>query len=110
MVAIAATGSAGGRSDLIVAQVEDPNMAGEPWQTPTNPAVGPYIFTRVIPNVPAGTTSLRPLGYSGRSAIVLARVDLPASTGTVTASMITDLRELACLGTIVGWTYRRRRR
>lgn len=96
VVAIAATGSGGGRTDLIVAQVEDPFMAGEPWQTPTNPAVGPYIFTRVIPNVPAGTTSLRNLsGYSGRSAVVLARVNIPASTGTITAGMITDLRNVA---------------
>lgn len=96
VVSISETGSAGGRSDLIVAQIEDPNMAGEPWQDPTDPKVGPYVFTRVIPNVPAGTTRLQDVpGYEGRSAITLARVDLPASTGTVTAALITDLRKLA---------------
>lgn len=96
VVAIAATGSGGGRSDLIVAQIEDPFMAGEPWQDPADPKVGPYIFTRVISNVPAGTTSLQGLsGYRGRSAVVLARIDLPASTGTVTAGMIVDLRKVA---------------
>lgn len=94
-VQIAAT-SGSKRSDLIVAQIEDPFMAGEPWQDPADPAVGPYVFTRVIPNVPAGTTSLQGIPeYSGRSAVVLARVDLPASTGTVTAAHIVDLRKLA---------------
>lgn len=96
VVSISATGSSGGRSDLIVAQIEDPNMAGEPWQDPVDPKVGPYVFTRVIPNVPAGTTRLQDVpGYEGRSAVTLARVDLPASTGTVTAALITDLRVLA---------------
>jgi len=95
-VSIAPTGSAGGRTDLIVAQIEDPFLAGEPWDEPANPRVGPYVFTRVIPNVPAGTTRLRDVaGYAGRSAIVLARVTLPASTGTVTAAMVTDLRKVA---------------
>ena len=96
VVEIAPTGSGAGRSDLIVVQVEDPFMAGEPWQAPIDPTVGPYIFTRVIPNVPAGTTSLQAVpGYSGRSAAVLARIDIPASTGTITGAMITDLRKLA---------------
>ncbi|QXO14552.1 minor tail protein [Arthrobacter phage Kaylissa] len=95
-VTIAATGSGAGRTDLIVAQIEDPYMAGEPWQEPVDPKVGPYVYTRVIPNVPAGTKRLQDVpGYSGRSAITLARVTLPASTGTVTAGMITDLRALA---------------
>lgn len=92
---IAPTGGSA-RSDLIVAQIEDPFMAGEPWQDPVDPTVGPYVFTRVISNVPAGTTSLQAVsGYSGRSALVLARIDIPANTGTITAAMITDLRKLA---------------
>lgn len=95
-VDIVETGSSAGRSDLIVAQIEDPFMAGERWQEPSDPKVGPYVFTRVIPNVPAGTRRLQDVsGYSGRSAITLARIDIPASTGTVTAGMITDLRNLA---------------
>ncbi|WAB10793.1 minor tail protein [Arthrobacter phage Tuck] len=95
-VTIAATGSGSGRTDLIVAQIEDPFMAGEPWQDPVDPKVGPYVYTRVISNVPSGTKRLQDVpGYSGRSAITLARVTLPASTGTVTAGMITDLRKLA---------------
>lgn len=93
-VAIAATGSAGGRSDLIVARIEDPNLSGEPWGAPVDPAVGPYIFTRVIANVPATTTTVAELGL-GYSAVALARVDIPASTATITDAMIVDLRKLA---------------
>lgn len=94
--AIAATSSSGGRSDLVVIQIEDPWVSGEPWQDPSDPTVGPYVFTRVISNVPAGTTDLNNVsGYSGRTAITLARIDIPASTGTITAAMITDLRDLA---------------
>ncbi|NHI16871.1 hypothetical protein [Microbacterium excoecariae] len=95
-VDVAATGSGAGRSDLIVLRVEDPNMAGEPWQAPTDPASGPYVFLRVVSGVPAGTTRLQDVsGYAGQSAITLARVDVPASTGTITAGMITDLRQVA---------------
>lgn len=95
-VEIAATGSGAGRTDLIVARIEDPFMSGEPWDAPVDPKVGPYVFTRVIPNVPAGTTRVQDVpGHSGSSAVALARVTLPASTGTVTAAMVTDLRVVA---------------
>lgn len=95
-VAVAQTSSSGGRSDLIVAQIEDPFLSGEPWQDPADPTVGPYVFTRVISGVPAGTTRLQDVsGYEGRSAVTLARIDIPASTGTVTAAMVKDLRNLA---------------
>lgn len=91
---IAATTSAGGRSDLIVIRVEDPFMAGEPWAAPTNPLVGPYVFARVISNVPSTTTSVAQLNL-GYSAIELARIDIPSSTATITQAMVTDLRKLA---------------
>ncbi|MFG3715807.1 hypothetical protein [Micromonospora sp. NPDC047730] len=94
VVPIAATGSGGGRSDLIVARVEDPFMPGEPWQTPADVKVGPYVYVRVIAGVPAGTTSVAALNL-GYSAIALGRVDLPANTGTVTQAMIVDLRRVA---------------
>jgi hypothetical protein len=91
VVAIAPTGSQSGRSDLIVARVEDPFMPGEPWQDPADPKVGPYVFSCVISNVPAGSTTHASVG----SGIVLARIDLPANTGTVQASHIVDLRKVA---------------
>ncbi|GAA2843919.1 hypothetical protein Acy02nite_68500 [Actinoplanes cyaneus] len=93
-VAISATGSGSGRSDLIVARVEDPWLSGEPWDDPANPKVGPYIYTRVIPNVPNTTTTVTGLNL-GYSAIPLARIDIPASTATITQAMIVDLRRIA---------------
>lgn len=95
-VQIAATTSSGSRTDLIVAQIEDPWLSGEPWQDPADPTVGPYVFTRVISNVPAGTTRLQDVsGYAGRTAVTLARITIPAATATITSAMITDLRTLA---------------
>lgn len=91
---IAPTSAGAGRSDLVVARVEDPYLAGEPWADPEDPASGPYIFTRIIAGVPATTTTLAQLNL-GYSAIPLARVDIPASTGTITQAMITDLRRVA---------------
>lgn len=80
-----------GRSDLIVAQVENPYISGEPWGIPADPANGPYIFTRVISNVAATVKSVKDLNL-GISAITLARIDIPPSTGTILQSMIKDLR------------------
>lgn len=91
---IAATTSAAGRSELIIARVEDPNMAGESWGVPASRKEGPYIFLRSI-TVPAGTKRLQDIpSYSGNSAVTLARIDIPASTATITQAMITDLRVL----------------
>ncbi|MFF9901222.1 hypothetical protein [Streptomyces longispororuber] len=83
----------GPRSDLIIARVEDP-YGGETWPLPEDPAVGPYVFTRVIPDVPPGTTSVQDVDASS-TAVTLARVDVPASTAVITQGMITDLRRLA---------------
>lgn len=99
-IAIASTGSSGGRNDMVIARVEDPYMAGEVWPVPTNPKVGPYVRTRVLSNVPASAiaspdAAVAHLRANGFSAIPLAGIKLPASTGTVTSSMIVDLRKLA---------------
>lgn len=100
VVAVTATGSAGGRTDMIIVRVEDPWLAGEPWSPPVTAASGPYIFTRVLEGVPtsavvdnqAAREYLAGLNYS---AIPLAAVTLPASTGTVGAAEIKDLRAMA---------------
>lgn len=94
VVSVSATTSSGGRSDLIVARIEDPNLAGEPWAAPANPKIGPYVYTRIITNVPAATRSVRELGLSD-SSITLGRIDIPASTATITQAMIVDLRKVA---------------
>lgn len=92
VVPISATGGSG-RSDLVIARIEDPNISGEPWADPGDVQVGPYAFTRIIENVPSTTRSVRQLG-NNFSAITLARIDIPSSTGTITQGMIKDLRSL----------------
>lgn len=92
-IPISSTGAGVGRSDLVIIRVEDPNISGEPWSDPGDVQVGPYVFTRVIENVPSSTNSVRQLG-NNFSAITLARIDIPASTGTITQAMIKDLRSL----------------
>lgn len=92
--AISPTTSAGGRSDLVILRIEDPQYS--PWGAPASVPNGPYAFIRVIENVPSGTTDLRDLaGAYDYPAITLARVTLPASTATVQNSHITDLRGIA---------------
>lgn len=84
-VAIAATGSSGGRNDLVIARVRDPEFATSP---------SPGATFEVIQGVPAnaGAAYVEALPYP---ALALARVAVPASTATITAGMITDLRSLA---------------
>lgn len=100
VVAIAPTGSGAGRTDMIVARVEDPFAAGTPWQEPADPTDAQYIFTRVISNVGAAavaspTAARNYLRDNGFSAIPLGAVILPVSTATVTDTMIKDLRKVA---------------
>jgi hypothetical protein len=85
-LAITATGGGGGRSDLIVARVEDPTVAGTPWTH--DPATDSLIYARVIAGVDPATTK----APSDQSAIALARIDIPVSTSTITQGMIHDLR------------------
>ncbi|MFC8640154.1 hypothetical protein ACFUC2_05265 [[Kitasatospora] papulosa] len=90
---IAATG-ASARSDLIIARIENPFSYGETWPQPSDPANGPYVFTRAISNVPKTTTRVKQVRPND-SAITLARIDIPANTSTITQAMIKDLREMA---------------
>lgn len=97
---VAATGAGAGRSDLIIARVEDPNIPGSPWPAPASVANGPYVQTRVISGVPGSTvvSNAAATAYiisQGWSAIPLAGATLPASTAAVTSAMITDLRKVA---------------
>lgn len=94
-VKIAATGSSGGRRDMVIARVDNPNVDGNA-KDPVDLVHGPYCRFDVIPDVPAGVTRLRDVpGWGGTSGIALSLVTLPANTGTVTSGMITDLRRLA---------------
>ncbi|MFF9787205.1 hypothetical protein [Streptomyces nigrescens] len=84
-VSISATGGSP-RSDMIVLRVEDPDYEGT-----RDPATDPIAFWEVIPNVSSSATTV-PSGYS---AIPLARIDIPASTATITSAYIVDLRKVA---------------
>ncbi|MGW7636081.1 hypothetical protein [Streptomyces decoyicus] len=84
-VSISATGGSP-RSDMLVLRVEDPDYEGI-----RDPAEDPIVFWEVIPNVSSSATTV-PSGYS---AIPLARIDIPASTATITNAMIVDLRQVA---------------
>lgn len=91
-IAISPTGGSS-RSDLVILRIEDPHVVGEPWPDPPDVTAGPYCAVRVIENVPSSLTKLSVLGNNW-SAIPLARIDIPAATGTITDAMIKDLRAL----------------
>jgi hypothetical protein len=95
--AINPTDGSGGRSDLVIYRVENPHISGEPWSMPEDVANGPYGFVRVIENVPNTTVAVTPVN-AGWSAIPLARIDLPANTGTITQAMVKDLRKVIGTG------------
>lgn len=85
------------KSYLVAIVVGDPEFSqvGHPWMPTTVPDGEEQTFEYVRPTiieVPPGTTSADSLGYP---AYALARLDMPANTTTITASEITDLRELA---------------
>lgn len=89
-VSIAPTGSGGGRSDLVIARVEDPTVEGpNVWDHALSDQL---IYTRVLQGVSSTATDI-PAGMT-YSAIPLARIDIPANTATITQSMITDLRTM----------------
>lgn len=83
-VDIPETSSAGGRSDMIVARVEDPQYAGSE----------PGVRIERVGNVAADAKTVADIGLA-YPAVALARVTLPASTGTVQAAHVTDLRCMA---------------
>ena len=84
-VTIAPTGGTG-RSDMVILRVEDPDYEGT-----LNPATQPIVYFQIVSNVGSSATTV-PSGYS---AIPLARIDIPASTATITNAMIVDLRKVA---------------
>jgi len=84
-VDIAATGGSP-RSDMLIVRVEDPEYEGS-----LDPTVDQIAYFQVISNVSSSATAIP----DGRTGIPLARIDIPASTSTITNAMITDLRSIA---------------
>lgn len=90
-ITVTPTGSGGGRTDLVVARILDTQYEGDP---PADVNAFQYSRLEIIQGVPAGIKTAKELNL-GYPAIALAKIMLPASTGTVTAAMITDLRRVA---------------
>lgn len=89
-VTVTPTGSAGGRTDAVILRVYDPQFEGQPPADPND-----FQYTRLATvTAPAGITRIEQLGLA-YPAILLARITIPANTGTITSGMIKDLRELA---------------
>ncbi|MGW7398133.1 hypothetical protein ACWGH7_16730 [Streptomyces cyaneofuscatus] len=84
-VDIAATGGSP-RSDMLILRVEDPQYEGT-----LNPEVDNINYFQVISNVSSSATAIP----DGRTGIPLARIDIPASTATITDAMIVDIRRVA---------------
>lgn len=84
-VNIASTGGSP-RSDMLILRVEDPQYEGT-----LNPEVDNINYFQIISNVSSSATTIP----DGRTGIPLARIDIPASTSTITDAMIKDLRTIA---------------
>ena len=89
-VSVSPTTSSGGRNDLLVLRVRDSEKEGGVGRAE-------FVFIQgvsapTVANANAAHAYVRTLAYP---AIPLAAVILPASTGTVTAGMIRDLRRVA---------------
>lgn len=97
LVAIAPTDASGPRSDLVYYRVADPQYTDEP--APSSVTDGPYSWVEVAAGVSATCTTVEQAIVegvlpAGRVGLALARVDMPASTGTVTDAEIVDVRAI----------------
>lgn len=74
------------RTDLVVLRIEDPE-----WEGDRDPRTQEIGYFHVVQGVTADASAV-PEGMTG---LALARVSLPRNTASVTAGMITDLRQVA---------------
>ncbi|MFF7631478.1 hypothetical protein [Streptomyces cyaneofuscatus] len=86
-VDIASTGGSP-RSDMLILRVEDPQYEGDLDPAPDGDDIN---FFQIISNVSSSATTIP----DGRTGIPLARIDIPASTATITNAMIVDIRKVA---------------
>lgn len=85
-------------SYIVAVVVGDPDFsqAGHPWMLSTDPPAGTALtFQYVRPTLIQVADSTVTTLSGNYPALVLARIDFPANTTTVTNAMITDLRSLA---------------
>lgn len=89
--ALTPQGSSGVRYDLVALVVQDPQYSGQP--APASVPDGPYVVTKVYPDVPSTTTTLAEVAPD-QTGLALARVKFDVSDGTITTDDIFDLRHL----------------
>lgn len=100
---VSGTGSGSGRIDIVFARVEDPFVAGSPFQTPADVESGPYIRTHVASNAPLSAIASPKaaadyLASIGETGLALAGINIPANSPTpavTNGTMIVDLRRVA---------------
>lgn len=83
----------GGRTDLVVARIHDPQFAGSP-PAPGEEDTYVYTETEVITGVPPNTDNAADLNL-GYPAVALARITRGGASSIVTEANITDVRKLA---------------
>lgn len=98
------TGSGDGRRDLVILEITDPAMQSVSYPAPTDPDyTGAWLrgstFAKitVIPGVFSAVTSLDQITsgpYRNVTGVTLAAINWPASTSTISAAMIQDLRKV----------------
>jgi hypothetical protein len=73
---------------MLVLRIDDPQYGGT---APSDPKVGPYTRFAIVSGVSSTATTVS----TTYPAIPLARIDIPASTATITQAMIVDVRKMA---------------
>lgn len=92
-VAINPTTSAGGRVDLVVVEINDPEAEGT--ADSVDYSSHEFVRFRVIQGVSSSIQHPWQLSSLPRPVLPLARVHIPASTATITEDMIEDVRHMA---------------
>lgn len=95
------TGSGSGRRDLVVLEITDPEMLSVTYPAPVDEAGwqdgSNFCRITVIPGVASDAKSLSDVtdpAYANVTGLVLAAINWPASTATITNAMIEDLRRV----------------
>lgn len=98
-VPIAPQGASGTRYDMILARVEDPFQAGEPWDSPSEEdmadGTAEYSKIRAVTIVDLDVLSHIEDYHLGYTAIPLALIAMPANATVVIQDYITDFRSIS---------------
>lgn len=92
-VAIEPTTSAGSRRDLVCIEINDPEAEGT--ADTVDYSTHEFVRFHVVQGVGEGVQHPHQLPVLDRPLLPLARINIPASTATITDEMITDVRHMA---------------